>query len=140
MEVDSKSPADAGSHAGSKSRAVVNHREMLALPALKILADPDHSEKSLLVLMSVMDRCCEPGNQAVFIGARDREEDQSVGLGNFNIVNVLNVFCANLRCFEYPCSFHKVVPRKIFCHFHKKTAVQSSSVLCRAACQNSQPV
>ena len=32
--------------------AVSNHRKMIAVPALKILQDPDHSDKSFLVLLS----------------------------------------------------------------------------------------
>jgi hypothetical protein len=61
---------------------VCNHRKMLAAPALKILADPDSSEKSFKVLMSVMERCCkEPSNQGVFIGANNDELERKLGFG-----------------------------------------------------------
>ncbi|XP_032793021.2 serine/threonine-protein kinase ATR [Daphnia magna] len=74
--------------------AVSNHRKMMALPALKILADLDHSEKSFDVLMSVMDRCCrEPNNQSVFLGCGDDELDHKLAfaytkwfLGRFSII------------------------------------------------------
>ena len=66
---------------------VCNHRKMLAAPALKILADPDSSEKSFKVLMSVMERCCkEPSNQGVFIGANNDELERKLGFGEKSLL------------------------------------------------------
>lgn len=62
--------------------AVSNHRKMMATPALKILADLDHSEKSFDVLMAVMDRCCrEPNNQGVFLGCGKDEKEHNLAFG-----------------------------------------------------------
>ena len=62
--------------------AVSNHRKMMAMPALKILADLDHSEKSFEVLMSVIDRCCrEPNNQGVFLGCVKDEKELKLAFG-----------------------------------------------------------
>lgn len=83
--------------------AVSDHRKMMAMPALKILADLDHSEKSFVILMSVMDRCCrEPNNQGVFLGCGNNEKDHSLAFGKIYIsVNVLCWFLSKLTsvCF-----------------------------------------
>jgi hypothetical protein len=66
--------------------AVSNHRKMMAMPALKILADLDHSEKSFDVLMSVMDRCCrEPNNQGVFLGCGNDDKEHKLAFGKMFI-------------------------------------------------------
>ncbi len=76
--------------------AVSNHRKMMALPALKILADLDHSEKSFVVLMSVMDRCCrEPNNQGVFLGCGNNDKDHSLAFGKIYILLILYGFSEN---------------------------------------------
>lgn len=52
------------------------YRKMMITPALKILNDPDHSEKSLYVLIGVMERCCkDEKKQGVFLGS-DQDEHQ----------------------------------------------------------------
>lgn len=64
------------------SSTLANHRKMMALPALKILADLNHSEKSFDVLMTVMDRCCrEPNNQGVFLGYTKDKAEKDLGFG-----------------------------------------------------------
>jgi len=63
--------------------AVSNHRKMIAVPALKILQDPDHSDKSFLVLLSVMERCCrEKNHQGVFLGCGKDETEHQLAFGN----------------------------------------------------------
>ena len=77
-----KSEEDASTSASFN--AVCNHRKMMATPALKILADLEHSEKSFDVLMAVMDRCCrEPNNQGVFLGCGKDEKDHQLAFGNY---------------------------------------------------------
>jgi len=86
--------------------AVSNHRKMMALPALKILADLDHSEKSFVVLMSVMDRCCrEPNNQGVFLGCGNDNKDHSLAFGKIYISGNVVWFLSkhNIPLF---CSLH----------------------------------
>lgn len=99
----------------SITNEISNHRKMLATPALKILADLDHSEKSFIVLISVMDRCCkETNNQGVFIGASTKNNERKLGLGIFlSTQNSCNVLTPVILC-----SFHQVVPWKIFRHLH----------------------
>lgn len=78
MEIKPESPTIAASFS-----AVSNHRKMMAMPALKILADLDHSEKSFDVLMAVMDRCCrEPNNQGVFLGCGKDVKEHHLAFGN----------------------------------------------------------
>lgn len=81
MEIKSESPTNANFSAVSK------HRKMMAMPALKILADLDHSEKSFDVLMAVMDRCCrEPNNQGVFLGCGKDFKEHQLAFGNLILI------------------------------------------------------
>ena len=74
---------------------VSNHRKMLAAPALKILADPDNSEKSFKVLVSVMERCHrEPANQGVFLGAGSSDSERKLGFGKGSTA-ITAVFCVS---------------------------------------------
>lgn len=69
--------------ASASVSALANHRRMMAMPALKILGDLNHSEKSFDVLMTVMERCCrEPNNQGVFLGYTKDKEERDLGFGN----------------------------------------------------------
>lgn len=87
-----ESPASANSTTKSSTtekpvtdgfNTVSHHRKMMALPALKILADLEHSEKSFDVLMAVMDRCCrETNNQGVFLGCGKDTEEHKLAFGN----------------------------------------------------------
>ncbi len=77
-----KTEAANSTNAATISSGVSNHRKMMAMPALKILGDLDHSEKSFDVLMAVMDRCCrEPNNQGVFLGCGKDENEHKLAFG-----------------------------------------------------------
>ena len=69
--------------------AVSNHRKMMAMPALKILAGLDHSIKSSEVLMFVVDRCCrEPNNQGVFLGCSNDEKEHKLAYGKTSHIHL----------------------------------------------------
>lgn len=94
MEIKSENPTDTSFSVVSK------HRKMMAMPALKILADLDHSEKSFDVLMAVMDRCCrEPNNQGVFLGCGKDAREHHLAFGNKLIINQIFLF-TNLIFFK----------------------------------------
>ena len=104
--------------------AVSNYRKMMAMPALKILADLDHSEKSFDVLMSVMDRCCrQPNNQGVFIGCGDDDKEHNLAFGNICIYFLWLYDLLNIPSSLF--SLHEMVPWQICHYFYSKIIHES---------------
>jgi hypothetical protein len=92
--------------------AVSNYRKMMAMPALKILADLDHSEKSFDVLriLVVMDRCWrQPNNLSVFIGCGDDDKERNLAFGKICIYFLWLYYLLNIPSSLF--SLHKMVPK-----------------------------
>ena len=63
-----------------------DHRKAFTTLALRILADPDHSEKSLLVLIQVMENMCRDSNsQRVFVGVSSTDNERTIGFSKLSI-------------------------------------------------------
>ena len=85
--VDSCANMDANEVNTTIVSTLSNYRKMIGGPALKILAEHDPSDKSFLVLVSVMERCCKQGsNQGVFLGCGKDEAEQKLAFGIYILV------------------------------------------------------
>lgn len=63
-----------------------NHRRAFTTLALRILADPNNSEKSLLVLIQVMENMCKDSNsQRVFVGVSSTDNERHIGFSKFQL-------------------------------------------------------